>query len=236
MSTETLDPKIVSRIQKLLAMSTSSNKHEAEIHLSKAMELMTEHNLSMQVIENRKDKHTINISTDYTKVRYTEGAKASYERSYVCAILRDYFFVEPIAHKTIENGKKVSYLSFIGKKSNVEVATYVYGFLCQTFRNLWKQYHSDNNLHGKGDRTYFYKGLYAGLNSKFGQARKQVEQTMALVIVKDSNLAEAVSYHVGKVRSTKSYVQPRHTNTDVYYDGVAKGRTIEITPALGNGQ
>jgi hypothetical protein len=232
MSTETLDPKVLERIQKLLAMSTSSNKHEAEAHLARAMAMMTEHNLSMQVIENRKDRRGVNIATDYTKARYTEGAKASYERSYVCWILKSFFFVDTISHKVIEDGKKVSFLSFVGKKENVQVATYVYGFLCQTFRNLWKQYHADNNLYGKGDRTYFYKGLYAGLNEKLAAGRKQVEQTMALVVVKDSNLDEAVSYHIGKVRTTKSYVQPRHKNQDVYTDGVTKGRQIEITPAL----
>ena len=43
--------KIVDRIRKLLALSKSSNQFEAELALSKAQELMTEHQIGMSAVE-----------------------------------------------------------------------------------------------------------------------------------------------------------------------------------------
>src|SRR5258708_35854786 len=43
--------KIVERIQKLLALSQSSNEHEAASALAKAQALLAEHNLSMAQVQ-----------------------------------------------------------------------------------------------------------------------------------------------------------------------------------------
>lgn len=45
------ESKIVAKIQKLLALSKSPNRHEAEAALAKANELMTEHQISMSQVE-----------------------------------------------------------------------------------------------------------------------------------------------------------------------------------------
>ena len=49
-----MDIKVVEKIKKLLALSESSNEHEAKVSLLKAQELLAKHKLSLKEVKEFK--------------------------------------------------------------------------------------------------------------------------------------------------------------------------------------
>lgn len=61
------DASIVARIQKLLALASSSNEHEAALAAERAADLLQKHNLSMDELRTEDASSSIGHGTPYTK-------------------------------------------------------------------------------------------------------------------------------------------------------------------------
>lgn len=238
MTTSTAPNKdVVEKIAKLLALANKNdNAHQAEAAMAKATQLAMEHNLCLQSIEKRKD----NATEAYIRGFYHEGAKASPERKYIWDIVEKYFSVAVITHKDVDKvtKKKLSFVTFVGSETNVKIAEYAYRFLQRTFKELWEQEKIKRgwSLRDKRYRSSFYQGLRGGFIAKMKETQAQVEQTMAMVLVRDPNIAKAVDEQVGKLVKTYNYIKPRHNSNEVRAVGFQRGQEISLNPALKEGE
>lgn len=193
-----MDKKIIEKIQKLLALSGSSNIHEAEAAMNKAQELMATHNIEMQQIDNH-DAEYINEKTDTYK-------RESVEAKYVNNILTKYFFVRVVISRTYDNKK---YLNIVGEKNNVKTALHMKTYLTNVFKVLWREYKKEHNAPNSSKQS-FYMGLLSGFSVKMDEQRKETEMKYDMVLVDDPKVDAKVKdlfprLRSGSARSINSY-------------------------------
>ncbi len=81
-----VDQKVLEKIQKLLALTSSSNEHEARLAAERASELLTKYNLTASQLPS--------TDNEYQKTEVARKRRLSPEDRYITGILCEYFFVE----------------------------------------------------------------------------------------------------------------------------------------------
>ena len=137
--------KMESKIKKLLALSGSTNPHEAQSALVKANQYLLTHQ---------------SIPADLAVRRVLSGKKSSPKWHAIADILRT-FGVRPVFNR----GQGRSYLEVFGPPSNIATAEYIAIFLDREFENLWK-------AHGTGLRSAFFEGIAKGYLKKIKPVQK----------------------------------------------------------------
>ena len=169
--------RVVERVQKLLALAGSSERHEAEAAMRKAHELMLKHNL--------ESLHAL----DYEVRHLGEATKrrTSMERD-VIAILTEFFFVEAIEIPVYLplSGKSAHVFEVCGTEANVAMAEHVFSFLLQTAERLWVEAKKARGLEAK-ERVPFQSGVIRGFGEKL-RAERQTLRGTGLVWVGDAQL------------------------------------------------
>jgi hypothetical protein len=169
--------RIVERVQKLLALAGSSERHEAEAAMRKAHELMLKHNL--------ESLHTLNYEVRH--LGEPTKRRSSMERD-VIAILTEFFFVEAIEIPIYLplTGASAHVFEVCGTGANVAMAEHVFSFLLQTAERLWSEAKKTRKLAGK-ERVPFQSGVIRGFGEKL-RAERQTLRGTGLVWVGDAQL------------------------------------------------
>lgn len=210
---------VIRKIQKLLALATSSNEHEAKLAMEMAEKLLINHNIDMQQVKG--------YSADYDKVDAFTGRRFTTESKFAGFILREFFFVEVINCRNRRTG--VSTLTFVGEKTNLQVATYVYDFLTAKFQQLFKEYQRESKCSVKARQSY-YIGLYKGLKFQLAEARAAAQNERGLVLVADPNLPEQVRNLMGATTTQTQTVSAR--DVAARQRGEEQGRALKIARAI----
>src|ERR1035437_574762 len=215
--------KIALRVKKLLAMSASSNQHEADAMMAKAMELLTQHNLSIQYVESVEERET--DCDKFVRRPYMVGKAISHQQKMAAPVVNKFFFCNPILTK--------GGFLFVGRESNVEIAVHVFEFLSQTFERLWVAYRTETKARGVnvsgGMKIEFINGLQIGLIKKLAAERASLKQEQALAII-DDKLRTAVSQLVGQTKQVKGANFAGWD--DAMAAGVRQGQQISIRYGL----
>ncbi|MCO4792303.1 MAG: DUF2786 domain-containing protein [Bacteriovoracaceae bacterium] len=144
---------LIEKVQKLLALSKSSNQHESELATIKANQLITKHNL--QRIHST-------IEEDVCLKRVLSSKRNNSKLQAIYDILST-FMVQPV----FNHGKSQVYIEIIGSRLNVKIAEYVANFLDDELERLWLMTKRDNpTLKGITAKNSFYKGLAKGFLEK----------------------------------------------------------------------
>jgi hypothetical protein len=221
------DARILTRISKLLALAESSNAHEAELATAEAQRLMLKYNLA-----------TTPSGYSFRHLGRPTGRVTETERI-VGGLLGEFFFVEAIwvpVWRPLE-GKRGSVLEICGAPVNLEMATYVHGFLFGTADRLWTTYRSTRGLEGNRDRRTFQAGVMAGFREKL-EAERRHHQEVGLVWVGDGDLRHYFRRRHPYVRTVHG---SGHARNEVHTDGRAAGRNLVLhrpieTRGPGRGQ
>lgn len=122
--------KIVERVKKLLALSASSNEHEAALAAEKAQELLAAHNLSMSEVETKDSEggQITETGTDYQHPKV-------WERPLRHAVARLYFCTYYCAQGTF-SGKRQERHFTVGEPHNITVAVLMADYLVKTVDRL----------------------------------------------------------------------------------------------------
>lgn len=116
----------IDKIKKLLRLSKSSNQHEAELALIRALEIADRYQVDIESIA--MDDNIRKLIHDRIRV----GARITQERRLAHAIVDRFFNVTSImAHPD---------MLLIGTATDIEIAKYVVEFLVGTCRRCLKQY------------------------------------------------------------------------------------------------
>lgn len=188
--------KVLRRVQKLLALATSANRHEAEAAMAAANTLLLRYNLDLPQDGPRPG---------YEARRLGDSAAAiALENKLVSSILSEFFFVECI-WVTTYNARRLRQervLEVLGTSENLEMAAYVHDFLHAATKRLWGQARRDMSLPAS-KRREFGAGLLTGFRDKLRGERQRNEE-QGLVWLGDADLDRYVRGRHPYIRSMGS--------------------------------
>lgn len=230
-SREELD-RIIERIQKLLALSTSSNPHEAALAAAKAQALLFRHNLSMATVQAGMSGSG---GSPYVVDRYDLGGSTNWRRMLLGAVARNNFCRAVWYRGTRDVG-------IVGEPHNIAAVQYLYEFLMREIRRLADRAWEEGGYarRGERERTWkrsFYFGAVQTVSERLAAQREADARadtaSLALTVVKDRELDEAYRQHFGAAgKARKAVVR----STTGYAAGVRAARKIALNRPLGEAQ
>lgn len=258
---------VVDKIKKLLSVDETkgSSQHEHEQALMAAQRLALRHGINLDEIDTSESVGASEpvVGEDFTPDR-TGGGKCSSRlptsHKYIAWILEKFFRVELIyiskfadyEDKGVKKFGRVRTLQVFGKKTNVQIALYVYGFLHREFSMLWHEHKRKTNAPMASRNSFFY-GLYVGLHGKLletmGEIEKEADKqlaergaetveregpppSMALILVDEK---QKIADEIKAAHPRLKYIRQDEGTIDDFSavrEGRAKGEKIEIKTSL----
>lgn len=246
------DTRVIHKIQKLLALSSSCEENEAHLAALRAQELMQKHQIST-VSEASGGVWNFRMLGEPMKQRprwmgiLAKILHTHYNVKLIWIPHTSYHMPEHLRQKVKKGGNKSFALEVTGTAANVEIAEHVYNFLLAE---------GERRVRGRGmsrtERLDFLIGMYQGFLNKLDdqakrfrlekarriresqEVREKEEHTGALVKHQDEELQRFYERRHPRIRST--YASERKT-----YHGAARnaglkaGRNLSINPAVTNG-
>jgi hypothetical protein len=204
---------ILRKVQKLMALASSPNLHEAEQAVIKSQQLLMKYNLDVKEIETDEER--------YILARVLQQKKESAKMRAIAKILAT-FFVSCIFRK----GKDTICLEILGSAIKVEIAQYVAEVLDGDLERLWDK----TDLKGALAKNSFFFGVAKGYCSKIEALKQSYNSTMKqeLIILEKKLIdAQAMAYrHLASRQSQGSYCPASAAL------GERAGRELTIHPGL----
>lgn len=217
-----MDKNIIIKIKKLLALSESSNEHEAKLAMLKAQELLAKNKLSMKEINGYKN---INVTEERTDITFRKARWKGRLANIIAENFGCYNYYKTRYNHTIV---------FVGKDEDVMVCKIVLEYAIDTIDSIVKRLRYKYRKDGystKGLENDFALGFIDGLEYAF-ERQKEENQEWGLVLKKDK---EVVSYYEDL---KKTFTGTIYTNlnfkgfSDVYYAGVETGENFSISDKI----
>ena len=207
------------KVQKLMALATSHNKHEAEQAMIKSQQLLLKHNIDLESIQEDEKIYLKRILKRPKK----DG------KMYSIAHILQTFFVNIIFNRN----HTFTWLEIVGKATNVEIAEYVANILESKLDLLWKETRKQQPfLKGLVAKNSFFLGVAKGYCDKINSLKTQYDHTTSnalLVIEKQLEVAKEMIYQ----HLSKSYSSRRQCEQSSML-GQEAGRALNINPAVKN--
>ena len=163
--------KVFDKIQKLLALTESSNEHEAALAAEKAHELLAEHNLSMAQVESANKSQKSKEHVGHTSATSNLGAR--WVRNLWQATARLYF-----CEYLYNRGNHKTYHTVIGSEANTVTACHMAEYFTQSIVKMSK----DSSSQGS-----FRTGCALGLVRRINELRR-LAQDKSTTATNKSNL------------------------------------------------
>lgn len=215
------DSPLFRKIHKLLALTSSSNTHEAELAMLKAQELLLKHNIDPEQISSLRD------STEKIIIRRILQSKKRSAKLTAIAIILKTFFVNII----YRSSQEYTYLEISGSATNVDIADYVANFLEHELEKLWNLVQKAHpQLKGLIAKNSFFSGVATGYCNKVEALKKELskELSSALVLV-ENNLEKMKELLYPRLSTTKSQRKNCQDSSNL---GQQMGENLQINPAL----
>lgn len=221
-----MDTKIVEKIQKLLALSESSNEHEAQLSMLKAQQLLVKHKLSLREVKEFKIFNSA-IKEKISKISFTKAKWKAQLSSLIADNFGCYYFFKTRHTNTI---------AFFGREEDVAVCNIVLEYAVDCIESMVKKLryqYSKKGYSTKGLENDYAMGFIAGLEKKF-EEQKKVNQVWGLVLVKDSEVVKAYEQKEfkGSVNTSISF----KGNTEVFKKGLKDGEKFSISDKIAEGE
>jgi hypothetical protein len=166
--------KLLSRVEKLLALATSSNEHEALLAMNKVRELYAKYNIDHYLFEDRQQsqKKMAHLIICHKKKRIEA------HQNKTAAILVEHFFVRVIFCSEFDahTGENYQALKLVGTRENVLMAEYVYYFLLQQTDALVKNLKREKKKLSRVAAKSYRLGILEGFRNKLVLSDQQVDQ------------------------------------------------------------
>jgi hypothetical protein len=225
--------RILSRVEKLLALAASDNEHEAALAMQRAGELLCRHNLSLKRTEDENYRHLC-LNTGRQRM-------PGYLRD-ICGLLQEYFFVRVVCASVYEPARDIRLrtIELFGRPENVAVAEHCYHFLTGKLLALWQQRRRRFAGSGQRARTSYFHGIIVGFREKLAAGtRQQVKsagdtgpvRSKNLVVTEDIRLQGFVANYFPRLQKGRGRKILLHT--DAYKEAVATGKTLILHKVMG---
>lgn len=216
---------ILRRIEQLLALAQSDNRHEAESAMATARRLMLKYNLQ-EAASGRAGSYTFRHLGEPT------GRRMAWQRR-LANILSDYFFVDVIIVPVYRprEGKRGSVVEAIGTSHNLELAVYAHDFLQRAALSCWKRHKKLQGIRSDQDKQSYLYGVMEGFAAKLdGEAEKV--QKEGLVWLGDPELGRYFRRRHPHVRTVSGRTRLRQ---DAFSKGHDAGGRIVLHKGVDGG-
>jgi hypothetical protein len=221
--------RIIERVRKLLALSNSSNEHEAALAAAHAQRLLAEHNLSMSELEIQEEGAG---ETELQVARTVPKWLSS-----LFAIVATAFDCLPIVTTT----HACSRLRFIGVGEDPGVATCTLQYLIKELRRLASGYlrslEAAHNRLSATDRqrirsSYLLGGVQGVQQTLAAQKTRTPTTSQALVPVKDALIRQYREDHLGELKTRRN--RSSTVVSAAFHQGRQDGAALQCTSAIEN--
>lgn len=221
-----MDTKLINKIKKLLALSESSNEHEAQLSLLKAQELLVKHKLSLKEVKEYKN-YNAQIKDRKTIISFTKSKwKANLARVIADNFGCYHYFKTRYVHT----------ITFFGREEDIEVCNIVLEYAVDCIESAIKRmrYQYSRDGYGtKGVANDYAIGFIAGLKQKLEEQMK-ANQEWGLVLVKDKEVVDA--YDKKTFKRTINTNTQFQGNSDAYRKGSEDGKKFSISDKIAEGE
>ncbi|MBF0565960.1 MAG: DUF2786 domain-containing protein [Nitrospirae bacterium] len=221
---------VIEKVRKLLALSESSNEHEAALAAEKARELLESYDLSLSDVESVPDA---------VMDKFYDLSRRSVPRWLYVLIdaVSEHFNCKAIYYRMDYENPTVR-VRFIGTETDIEITEYVFTYLRRTVDDMTARQSTPEGHQGRRFKNSFRYGVAEGITLKLEQMRAAHERHMPenlkarageLVVVKTAAVDDFIKNNLPPLRTTKSSFSISST---AYNLGVEKGRQVSINPAV----
>ena len=212
--------KLLERLKKLLALTSSDNPHERELATLKANQLLLDHNLDLTRHE-RLDDETIYVA------RVLEASRKQTKHVVIYEILKT-FFVSPV----FNHGTGIFYLEVIGDRTSVELAEYVAKFLDHELEVMWIETKKKNpDFKNIAAKNSFLRGVSKGYVEKIESQKKKSAQSFELALI-EKNLQKQLKTVYSRIGHSSMSSGSHHSGANAA--GVESGRNLSIKPGISH--
>ncbi len=215
------DAKVHRRVEKLLALAGSDNRHEAEAAMTEARRLLLVHNLQAP-------------PSNYTWRHLGKPTgRVSPWRRQLAALLIQHFFVEGLWIQVFDVGVDAwrTVLEVCGTSGNVEMAAWVHDWLVDTAERLWRNERTLLRTAGPTQRAHFFSGVVRGFQERLHQGAKRSEAE-GLVWVGDPKARAYLGDRHGPTHRVRYTVK---SGDAAWSAGLAHGRELVLhKPVTGS--
>jgi hypothetical protein len=209
---------VLRKVQKLMALASSSNKNEAEQAMIKSQQLLLKHNIETKYLDG-EDEEKI-----YLKRILQQKKKSA--KMHCIAIILETFFVSTVYNRTQE----FTCLEIMGNAVNIEIAEYVANFLVIDLEKLWIQTQRQTRLKGSIAKNSFFLGLAKGYCDKIQALKREYDKDVSnALLVIEKKLVDAKEMVYKRLTNTRSNGQYCPESSAL---GERAGRQLSINPAL----
>lgn len=211
-----LDPKIITRIQKLLALSNSNFQEEAESALLKAQKLMLLHGLSSEDFSSDGAAHEP-VVVYHSQTPLWHGRLA--------VVLASNFRCRTIWLTQYRNDKKIRVMTFIGYKQDAEVAAAAYAFAIALVkynqRCIKKRYPRVTSAY----LNTYVQGFIKGVRDKFSEQVKK--EAWGLILVTPAPVEKHYEDYNSTPLKPRGRAAELSKNDNAFSKGYQDGKTFD---------
>lgn len=208
---------ILRKVQKLMALAASSNKHEAEQAMIKSQQLLLKHQIDSRYLEGEEEKMVLK--------RILKQKRECGKMQAIARILET-FFVSVVYSRSEE----YTYLEILGSEVNVQIADYIASILQRDLEPLWEEAQRSFGLKGLVAKNSFFRGLAKGYCDKIEFLKREYTQetTTALKVI-ETELDKAREMVYSRLTSKTSR---RGHCEGAAAAGESRGRALTLNTAL----
>lgn len=217
------------KIQKLLALSKSSNEFEAQAAMCKARELMAKHKLDEKDFEEKKKViKTVRLAdVTYTRRRDFWILK-------LMNVVSENYTCERFVYR--EKGKQTRYVNFVGLEEDVNICEDVFRYALGCIRNGIKNKEIEYKVSTANDKklinlSYGY-GFIEGLQRAFDKQNAENEKDWGLVL----SIPKEVNDYIKDTTTTKNVKEKKvnKINREIYLAGEQDGKQFTTRKKIGD--
>jgi hypothetical protein len=215
---EAEENSVFRKVQKLMALTNSSNKNEAEAAIIKSQQLLLKHNIASTYVGGDEEERMC-------LKRIMKQKKENAKMRAIATILST-FFVSTVYTR----GGGFVYLEILGTSVNVDIAEHVAIVLDSELDKLWLQAQKQANLKGMIAKNSFFLGLAKGYCNKIQALKRDYDGhfTNALIVI-EKKLVDAKALVYPRLSISRS--QATHCRKSSAL-GELMGRSLNINPAI----
>lgn len=211
------DNDVFRKVQKLMALASSSSQPEAESAMIKSQQLLLKHNI--------ESKYTDSSDERVFLKRILKQKQRNAKMRAIAKIL-EAFFVSVVFHQ----GKYGVTLEILGSELNIQIADYVADVLQRKLEDLWTEAQKKHSLKGAVAKNSFYLGIAKGYCNKINALKNSysTEVTSALMVIeKKLQMATAMAYN--RLKSCSSRANHCRESSML---GEQAGKQLNINPSV----
>jgi len=149
--------KMLEKVRKLMALGQSGNEAEAQSASRKANYLLNKYNLR-QISKKEVDSDIKYLTLCHKKKRIESVQRA------ILSLLKKYYYVDCLTSHLYhaEDDSVYKSIVLVGRKESLKVSEYVYFFLFETAKTLWRDFKKQYGAR-RGEKVSFDMGFIAGI-------------------------------------------------------------------------